>query len=189
MILVVDLCDRNHVLSRDEFVLPIARIVQGSDRVPVIRHYRTLTEEERIAADGIILCGTALKDNEFIRHPEEFRWLEEDRVPVLGICAGMQVLVTTFGGQIRAGGEIGMTLIHTLLPDPLLEGKSEFHAYELHNFSPIFPDSFRLLAESSGYPQVIRHRSLSLYGVLFHPEVRNEWVVERFLDRCGEEMD
>jgi GMP synthase-like glutamine amidotransferase len=189
MILLVDLCDRNHALSRDEFVLPIARIVQRYKRDMAIRHYLTLTEEERIAADGIILCGTALKDNGFIRHPEEFRWLEEDRIPVLGICAGMQVLATTFGGQIRPGGVIGMTSIHTLLHDPLLEGKLEFPAYELHNFSPIPPDSFQVIAASSCYPQVIRHRSLSLYGVLFHPEVRNEWVVERFLDRCGKGMD
>jgi GMP synthase-like glutamine amidotransferase len=25
-----------------------------------------------------------------------------------------------------------------------------------------------------------------VYGVMFHPEVRNEWVVERFLSLAGE---
>jgi GMP synthase-like glutamine amidotransferase len=189
MILLVDLCDRNHPLSRDEFVLPLARIIESCDIVPTIQHHTSLTKEDRDAADGVILCGTALKDNEFILHPREFAWLREERMPTLGICAGMQLMVAIFGGHIDPGGEIGMTTIHSLCPDPLLEGKHEFSAYELHSFSPVPPNSFQVLAASSHHPQVIRHRSLPLYGVLFHPEVRNEWVVERFLALCGEEMD
>jgi GMP synthase (glutamine-hydrolysing) len=37
------------------------------------------------------------------------------------------------------------------------------------------------LAASEGRVQAIRHRSFPLYGLLFHPEVRNEWLIERFL--------
>jgi GMP synthase (glutamine-hydrolysing) len=181
MILLVDLCDRKHPLSRDEFVLPVAHIVQRNGIVPMIRHFTELTSKDRAAATGIILCGTALRDNDFIRHPAMFQWLKEDKVPSLGICAGMQMLVKVFGGEIKRGDEIGMTMIHTLQEDPLLEEKQAFSAYELHVYAPMPPEPFLLLAASSCCPQVIRHRDLPLYGVLFHPEVRNDWVVERFL--------
>jgi GMP synthase (glutamine-hydrolysing) len=187
MILLVDLCDRKHPLSYQEFVLPIARLVRGFDRAPVIRHYSMITEEDRNAAEGIILCGTALKDRECFAG--EFRWLRESQIPMLGIGSGMQVMATAFEGRIEPGGEIGMTVIRTTHPDPLLGETMEFSAYELHNTSPVLSDSFQVLAASSCYPQVVRHQFLSLYGVLFHPEVRNEWVVRRFLEQCRERMN
>jgi GMP synthase - Glutamine amidotransferase domain len=188
MILLVDLSDAAHPLSRDEFVHPLARIVRRCGRYPIIRHHTTLTKEDRKATDGIILCGTALQDNGFLRHSRRFQWLREEKIPVLGVCAGMQILVTVFGGTVRAGGEIGMTPIRVLHTDPLLEGKEEFPAYELHAYSPEPPEDLQILAVSSLHPQVIRHRSRCMYGVLFHPEVRNEWVIERFLTLCGKGM-
>jgi GMP synthase-like glutamine amidotransferase len=189
MILLLDLCDQKHPLSRDEFVLPIARIVQGCHRLPSLRHYKDLTRRDRDAAEGMILCGTALRDNIFIRHLDRFCWLREEQIPVLGICAGMQVMTAVWGGTIERGEEIGMTTIRTLYENPLLEGRKEFPAYELHNFSSVPPDCFQILAVSSCCSQMISHHSFPLYGVLFHPEVRNEWIVERFLNLCGKEMD
>ncbi|MDD1677950.1 MAG: hypothetical protein LUO93_02040 [Methanomicrobiales archaeon] len=189
MILLVDLCNRTHPLSRDEFVLPIAHIVEKSGTTPVIRHYTQLSREDCEAASCSILCGTALKDNEFIHHLDEFQWLKEGRIPSLGICAGMQVMAKVFGGKIEQGDEIGMIMVRTVREDPLLEGKQEFSAYELHSFAPVPTDSFLVLAASSRCVQVIRHQSLPLYGVLFHPEVRNEWVVQRFLHLFMEGTD
>jgi GMP synthase-like glutamine amidotransferase len=189
MILLLDLCDQKHPLSRDEFVLPIARIVQRCNRLPILRHYIDFTAKDMDAAEGMILCGTALRDNTFIRHLDKFRWLQEEQIPVLGICAGMQIIAAVWGGTIEPGEEIGMTTIRTLCENPLLEGRQEFPAYELHSFSPVPPDCFQILAFSSRCSQVIGHHSLPQFGVLFHPEVRNEWVVERFLHRCGKEMD
>jgi GMP synthase-like glutamine amidotransferase len=181
MILLLDLCQREHPLSRDEFVLPIARTVQKTKIPCLIRHYRALSASECEAASGIILCGTALKDNHFMHDLSELQWLKENQVPVLGICAGMQILSKVWGGKIERGTEIGMTPVRSIQEDPLLEDKQEFSVYELHNFAPVPSDFFEVLAVSSRFPQVIRHRSLPQYGVLFHPEVRNDWVVERFL--------
>ncbi len=188
MIGLIDLCDREHPLSRDEFVLPIAGIVRSIGEDPVIRHY-TESPAESGHLTGIILCGTALKDNGFMRHLGQFEWLRKTDIPVLGICAGMQVMVAICGGTIRPGREIGMTSIRILQRDSLLEGKQEFPAYELHGYSPVPTKVFRILAASDGYPQILRHCLLPWVGVLFHPEVRNEWVVKRFVAWCGERMD
>jgi GMP synthase-like glutamine amidotransferase len=49
------------------------------------------------------------------------------------------------------------------------------------------PDSFRILATSRKGPAIIRHGERPVYGVLFHPEVRNEWLIERFLAFCSPE--
>ncbi len=51
----------------------------------------------------------------------------------------------------------------------------------MHDCAVQVPDRFIPLAVSDRCVQAIRHRSLPLYGLLFHPEVRNEWIIERFL--------
>jgi GMP synthase-like glutamine amidotransferase len=79
------------------------------------------------------------------------------------------------------GEEIGMTGIRVIRDDSLLQGIREFPAYSLHRHIVIPPPSFEVLAVSDTCLQVIRHIDHPFYGVLFHPEVRNEWVVRRFL--------
>ncbi|MDD1656696.1 MAG: gamma-glutamyl-gamma-aminobutyrate hydrolase family protein, partial [Methanomicrobiales archaeon] len=146
-----------------------------------IRHHTRITDADLSAAERIILCGTALQDNAFAARPASFAWLQEARVPVLGICAGMQAVALAFGGSLLPSREIGMTEIRCTRPDPLLEGHGRFSAYELHGAGVVPPESFVVLAESDRCIQAIRHRVLPVYGILFHPEVRNGWVVERFL--------
>ena len=88
MILIVDLSWKARSLSRDEFVGPVARIVPGAGQEWREVHFSALSSEDIQSASGIILCGTALKDNFFAEKAEEFAWLRDVRVPVLGICAG-----------------------------------------------------------------------------------------------------
>jgi len=181
MILLVDLCGKAGSLSLHEFVEPVAGIVRRNGFSGQVRHHLRLTGADLSAAERIILCGTPLRDNAFAARPASFSWLQEARVPVLGICAGMQAVALAFGGALIPSQEIGMTEIRCTSPDPLLEGHDRFYAYELHGAGVVPPESFLVLAESDRCIQAIRHQDLPLYGILFHPEVRNEWVVERFL--------
>jgi GMP synthase-like glutamine amidotransferase len=181
MILLVDLCGKEGSLSLHEFVEPVAGIVRRNGFPVQVRHHLRLTGADLSGAERIILCGTALRDNAFAARPPAFAWIREARVPVLGICAGMQVVTLAFGGSLTPLQEIGMTEIRSIRPDFLLEGHDRFPAYELHGAGVVPPESFLVLAESDRCIQAIRHRDLPLYGILFHPEVRNEWVVERFL--------
>jgi GMP synthase-like glutamine amidotransferase len=184
MILVLDLSYRPGSLSADEFVAPVERIVRQEGHPARIRHYSEVVSEDLAPADGAILCGTALKDAGYLRGMDRFAWLPSFAGPVLGICAGMQVIARIYGGEVRPGVEIGMTGLEVVAPDPLLTGAGRFEAYELHGLAVVPPDSLRVLAVSPSGVQAIRHRERPVYGVMFHPEVRNEWLIRRFLSLC-----
>ena len=80
---------------------------------------------------------------------------------------------------------IGMTQITTLKANPLFS--STFKAYSLHNFSVVPSDDFEVLAESTHCVQAIKHRKRDVYGVLFHPEVRNKEILQRFIHAFGQD--
>ena len=185
MILVLDLSYRPGSLSFDEFVAPVERIARAGGYPTRVRYYADLIQEDIASSWGVILCGTALKDFGYLDEPERFAWLPSLSCPVLGICAGMQVLARMFGGGVHPATGIGMTGQQAVTPDPLLDGKDRFPAYELHCLAADPPSSFTVLATSVSGAQVIRHRVRPVYGVMFHPEVRNEWLIRRFLSLCG----
>lgn len=183
MILLIDLCCRDGSLSRDEFVAPVERLLCRIGVPFATRHYTAVGAPDLEAADAAILCGTALMDTGFIEHP--FRWLTTFERPVLGISSGMRALAAAFGGGTGPCCEIGMVDVRVLAPDPLFAGREVFSAYTVHEDAVQVPGEFVPLAASDRCVQAIRHRSLPLYGLLFHPEVRNEWIVERFVGLTG----
>jgi GMP synthase (glutamine-hydrolysing) len=172
--LVIDLCERD--LSRSEFVEPIARIVGQGARV---KHFSHIGPEEVAAARAVVICGTALADDEYLDHMDRFEWLRTTDTPVLGICAGMQVIALHHGARLVEGKEIGMTPVEPVTENILVTEPQE--VYGLHKYDLTDLDRFRVLARSDRCVQAIAHRSAPLYGVLFHPEVRRGNVVSRFL--------
>lgn len=184
MILLVDLCCRPGSLSRDEFVGPVARIVERAGEAWREIHFSDTGSADLSEVSGIILCGTALQDNLFAEQVAAYAPLPGAGLPVLGICAGMQALCLSFGGSIRPACEIGMTRIRTEAPDPLLGAPGDFEAYELHSFACDPPHGWVVTAVSDRCVQAARHPDRPLFGVMFHPEVRNDHVVERFCALC-----
>ena len=75
--------------------------------------------------------------------------------------------------------EIGMTEITTSKANLLFSSK--FKAYSLHNYALVPSADFEVLAESTNCVQAIKHKQKDIYGVLFHPEVRNKGVLQRFI--------
>jgi GMP synthase (glutamine-hydrolysing) len=178
MILVIDMSWRKASLGYYEFVSPLISAIQGAAQVRV-KHYSELSPQDIDQSSKIILSGTALKDNAVLGQSEKFRWLKTTEKPVLGICAGMQTIAQAYGAQLTRGLEIGMTQIETLQENPLFSGA--FSAYSLHSFCVESPVDFEVLAKSTQCIQAIKHRQKPLYGVLFHPEVRNVDVLKRFV--------
>ncbi|MDD4128030.1 MAG: gamma-glutamyl-gamma-aminobutyrate hydrolase family protein [Methanomicrobium sp.] len=182
MIIICDLSYKTGSLSNYEYVKPIEEIVKTSGMKFKTVHYSLLSKNDLKNADGLILCGTALKDNKFLEDLSIFNFIKDLKFPVLGICAGIQVIAGIFGGNITANKKIGMTKVKKIKDDLLLKEMSEFEAYELHINSIDVPEDFLILAESDSGVQAVKHEEKLVYGVVFHPEVRNEQVVFNFLE-------
>ncbi len=178
MILLVDMNWKKDSLGYYEFVLPIASAI-GRLEVSIVRHYLEVSEGDLEECSKIILSGTALKDNLTLSQPEKFSWLLAVQKPVLGICAGMQTIARVFGVRLVQSVEIGMTRVNSSKDNNLFSGS--FEAYSLHNYSVLSSSRFEVLAKSESCVQAMKHGPKPIYGVLFHPEVRNPAILTRFI--------
>jgi len=178
MILVVDMNWKRDSLGYYEFVLPIVEVAQEFEECAV-KHYSEISYADLAGCSNAILSGTALKDNVTLGQLEKFQWLQTFKKPVLGICAGMQTFGTVFNLKLPRCLEIGMTEVKTLAQNPLFS--ETFRAYSLHNFSVETSEEFEILAQSESCLQALKHKQKPIFGVLFHPEVRNADMLERFI--------
>jgi para-aminobenzoate synthetase component 2 len=99
------------------------------------------------------------------------------RIPVLGVCLGHQSIVEVFGGKVVRAGRLmhGKTSLvrhdgHTLfagLPQPCEVGR--YHSLIAAPAS--LPQVLEVSAQTAeGEIMGVRHRSLAVEGVQFHPE-------------------
>ena len=98
-------------------------------------------------------------------------------LPLLGVCLGHQCIAEAFGGRIESAGEIMHGKVSTISHDGrgVFAGLPEpFEAIRYHSLA-IAPDSLPGELEvtaraESGVIMGVRHRSLPIEGVQFHPE-------------------
>ena len=178
MILIVDMNWKRDSLAFNEFVSPIISVVQPLEEY-VVKHFLEVTPAELDCSSKIILSGTTLKDHATLKQVDKFNWIKKYDKPILGICAGMQTIALVFDVNLMGCLQVGMAEISTLKDNPLFKGN--FRAYTLHNFSVEPSKTFETLAESTKCIQAIKHRQKNIYGVLFHPEVRNQEILKRFI--------
>ena len=154
-----------------------------------------LADVERIDPDGILISPgpgrpeDAGLSNELIR-----TWGE--RVPVFGVCLGMQCIGEVFGGEVVRAPQVvhGKTSairhrgvgVFQGLPDPL--EATRYHSLVVERSS--VPDVLEVTAETEdGLVMGLRHRELMVEGVQFHPEsvltVAGHDLVANFLRGCG----
>ena len=178
MILIVDMNWKRDSLAFNEFVSPIVSVVQPLEECEV-KHFLDIDPAQLNGYSKIVLSGTTLKDHASLKQVDQFNWILEFDKPILGICAGMQTISLVFSEPLQPCLQIGMTEITTLKDNPLFQG--DFKAYTLHNYSVAPSQTFEVLAESSKCIQAIKHKQKDIYGVLFHPEVRNQEILKRFI--------
>jgi anthranilate synthase/aminodeoxychorismate synthase-like glutamine amidotransferase len=99
------------------------------------------------------------------------------KVPVLGVCLGHQSLVQSFGGEIVRAGRLmhGKTSMVTHDNSALFAGMSlPFEAGRYHSLCAehdSLPRDLSITAQTDrGEIMAVRHKTLPLYGVQFHPE-------------------
>lgn len=179
-ILLVDLCYEKDSLSRYEFVHPIRDTLQKLGFLCNILHYTEVKPPHLANYDKIILCGTALMDNVYAEHLELFSWIKDCKKPILGICAGMQVISAVYGGSIVSNRAIGLEEIEVVRDSSLLGEPRQIEVYHLHNYAVTLPEGFLQLAGRTNDIEAFLHYMKPIFGVLFHPEVRNRWILDKF---------
>jgi GMP synthase-like glutamine amidotransferase len=178
MILIVDMNWTRDSLAFNEFVAPIVSVVQPLEEC-VIKHFLDVEQADLKSYVKIVLSGTPLKDHATLKQIDKFNWIKKYDKPILGICAGMQTIALVFDVQLTSCLQIGMAEIATMKENPLFQGN--FNAYTLHNYSVEPSQNFETLAQSTKCIQAIKHKQKNIYGVLFHPEVRNQEILKRFI--------
>ena len=161
-----------------EFVKPIEKILSENKIKFKTIHYSNLKSSDLSSANKIIISGTSLKDNQFVKDIKKFEWIKNYEKPLLGICAGMQIVSLIFGAKLKKKTEIGFYKEN--FSKEFLSIISEHKVYHLHNNYTTLPKEFKSFTENK-IPQAIKHKSRNIYGVLFHPEVRNKKIIEEFV--------
>ena len=97
-------------------------------------------------------------------------------VPILGVCLGHQAIGAAFGGEIVRAPRVmhGKTSliahngagVFAGLPNPLQATRYHSLIVERHTL----PSELEITAEADGLIMGLRHRSLLVEGVQFHPE-------------------
>src|SRR3989344_5724981 len=125
VILIISTCSLE--LSEFEFVKPIESILKSKRIKFFTEHYSSIKKDDLKKYDKVIICGTALKDFDYLKDINKFSWLKEFNKPLLGICAGMQVLGKVFGNELVDKEEIGNLNVEVKLKNKLTE-KEKFNS-------------------------------------------------------------
>lgn len=141
------------------------------------------TPPETIDADGLILGGGPALD----RAGRCVDYLRDLDIPILGICLGMQLMGTTFGGRVAPGtiGGYAEVEVEVVDEDDILRGlPSRFRTWASHADQVVeLPPRFGLLARSRVCEiEAMRHLERPIYGVQWHPEVVHTEYGDRLLD-------
>jgi len=160
MILLINIC--KEPLHTREFVYPIADILKKEGVKFNIKHYSDIKANDVKKSKKIIVCGTSLADNEFLKDIKKFNFLLNFKKPILGICGGAHILGLLLGYKLKEQELIGLKEIN--LEKEFLGIKNKIKVYHLHQFQ-VLPEVF--------------HKN-NFYATLFHPEVRNKEIITNF---------
>jgi GMP synthase (glutamine-hydrolysing) len=124
---------------------------------------------------GVILSGGPASVNEQ-NAPLAPAWVYEGRVPVLGICYGLQAITHQLGGRVTPATkrEYGHTVLHISDRDsPLFAGLDEAITVWMSHGDSIeqMPPGFKAIAQTENTPLAAITNGKNLYGIQFHPEV------------------
>tara|TARA_B100000989_G_scaffold112175_1_gene82319 strand:- start:707 stop:2272 length:1566 start_codon:yes stop_codon:yes gene_type:complete len=161
---------------------------------------------------GIILSGGPNSVTESFT-PRAPQCVFDLKVPILGICYGMQTIAEQMGGQVmsvdqKEFGHSELKIINESILFKNLDKKINVwmsHGDQVQDL----PDNYNLIASTKTAPiAAMEHKNLPIYAIQFHPEVthtengqnilnnfifdicqsKNEWRIENLISKRIEEI-
>jgi anthranilate synthase/aminodeoxychorismate synthase-like glutamine amidotransferase len=170
MILIID--------NYDSFTFNLVHFFGDLGAESEVRRNDTLTPYEAVAMqpDAIVLSPGPCTPNEAGICLEMVAVAAAKKIPLLGVCLGHQAIGQAFGGDvIRAPAPVhgktseirhNGTDIFAGLPDPFTA--TRYHSLIVDKST--LPDMLEETATADGLIMGLRHKTLPIYGVQFHPE-------------------
>jgi GMP synthase (glutamine-hydrolysing) len=141
----------------------------------LLPHDTPLAELERRGAKAIILSGgpSSVYDTDA---PRADPALWSGRIPILGICYGLQLMAHELGGEVVPSSkrEYGPATVSVTEPDGLFAGIDRVQPVWMSHGDSILrpPEGFRATAQTDSTPFAgLADPARNLYGIQFHPEV------------------
>ena len=170
MVLVID--------NYDSFTYNLVQYLgEMGEELAVYRNDQiTVDEVAAMKPERIIISPGPCTPNEAGISVETIRRMAR-QCPILGVCLGHQSIGQAFGGDVVSAGEImhGKTSMVSHDGKGVFEGlPNPFEAIRYHSLAiepSTLPDDLEVTARSdSGVIMGVRHRTLAIEGVQFHPE-------------------
>ncbi|KOP28417.1 anthranilate synthase component II [Exiguobacterium sp. BMC-KP] len=145
----------------------------------------TLEEIEALRPDHLVISPGPCTPNEAGISLEAIAYFA-GKIPILGVCLGHQAIGQVFGGKVIRAKELMHGKVSSLTHDgqrmfeqiPQATPVTRYHSLVIERET--FPEVLEVTAEAGGEIMALRHRTLPIHGVQFHPEA--------ILTRDGKQM-
>ncbi|WP_059103604.1 aminodeoxychorismate/anthranilate synthase component II [Shouchella shacheensis] len=156
----------------------------------------TIAEIEELAPEYLMISPGPKSPDEAGISMEAIRYFA-GKVPIFGVCLGHQSIAQVFGGDVIRADR----LMHGKTSELLHDGKTIFAelpsplvATRYHSLivcRETLPECFEVSAETAeGEIMAIRHKTLAVEGVQFHPEsimtVEGKQLLQTFIETYGQ---
>ncbi len=161
----------------DSFTFNLVQYLGELGAVPEVIRSDVLPPEEafeRYSPDRLVISpGPGLPEN--AGYSVDYVKTMGQRIPILGVCLGHQAIIVAYGGVVGPAPEIRHGKTSQISHDGrgVFAGLSDpFTATRYHSLAGIdIPSDLEVSATSEdGSVQGVRHRTLPVIGVQFHPE-------------------
>src|SRR3989344_675798 len=186
MIIIVDFGSQTtHLIARRLKEIGIQTSITDPDD--------TLKKIKKRKTQGIILSGGPASVYEKAA-PTINKDIFNLRIPILGICYGMQLTAHLLGGKVVSGKkEYGPTILQMANGKWQMANKlpKQFTVWMSHGDGIVkLPKDFKVIGSSDSVPfAFVENKKRKIFGLQFHPEVEHTehglQILKNFVDICG----